>query len=201
MRESEKALLVALGLSEEETAEAELRAARAHVAEVSELLPAVPPSARARARFMLALAEGQPYAGLLGPLAALADMAQAAMRDLLSSLSDAASWRPGPAPGIDIVHIPAGPRLAGAICGFVRLSAGTTFPAHTHLGEETVIIMQGTMHIGTESFSAGAKVVAAEGTRHEVRAGDDEEVIYMVVIPVGIRLDDGDIIDADDPRI
>ncbi len=65
------------------------------------------------------------------------------MRDLLSSLSDAARWEPGPLPGSSLFHLDGGPRIATADAGFVRLPAGLEFPVHRHLGSERVLLLEG----------------------------------------------------------
>jgi anti-sigma factor ChrR (cupin superfamily) len=41
------------------------------------------------------------------------------------------------------VHLVGGSATAGADVGFVRITAGTTFPPHRHLGEEHVLVLQG----------------------------------------------------------
>jgi anti-sigma factor ChrR (cupin superfamily) len=57
------------------------------------------------------------------------------------------------------VHLTAGPR-SPADAGFVRVAAGTVFPLHRHVGDETVLVLQ-----GSYSDSDGAVVRAGEQAR------------------------------------
>jgi anti-sigma factor ChrR (cupin superfamily) len=76
-------------------------------------------------------------------VATLFDITPEASERYLHGL-DSALWLPGPAEGIQIARVEAGPRLATATTGFVRLAPQVRFPQHRHLnGEEHVFLIQG----------------------------------------------------------
>jgi predicted ChrR family anti-sigma factor len=159
------------------------------------------PSPAARDRLMEAIAFENPFAPLVSALARLGDLAEEAMRSYVKSLVDPASWLPGPAEGISIVHVDGGPSTAGAVVGFVRIAAGGEFPEHTHCGLETVIVVQGKLidSGGGEAMPGDVVTMPADST-HTVYAGPDEDVIYFVVVFEGVNVGD-DFIGPSDTRI
>jgi putative transcriptional regulator len=62
---------------------------------------------------------------------------------LLESLSDPGAWLPGPAEGIQVLPVEAGPAKAGMLAAFVRLPPGVRFPRHTHHGHEWNLVLEG----------------------------------------------------------
>lgn len=164
--------------------------------------PPVEPSDAAKARLDAALAYGGPFAPLTDALARLADLGRGAMEKLLQAIPDVSQWEAGPGEGIRIFHLDGGPATAGAVVGFVKIPAGGFFPEHTHSGEETVIVMQGTL---IDSFDgsraqAGDRVVRTHGSTHVVHAGDDEDLIFLVVVFNGVYVGE-DFIGPNDPRL
>lgn len=77
-------------------------------------------------------------------VARLFDITSEASEHYLHSLDRDELWQPGPANGVQVVQVAAGPRLAKATAGFVRLGPQVRFPQHRHLnGEEHVFLIQG----------------------------------------------------------
>ena len=77
-------------------------------------------------------------------VATLFDITAEASAQYLHSLDRSELWLPGPAEGIHVVSVAAGPRLIKATTGFVRLGPRVRFPQHRHLnGEEHVFLIQG----------------------------------------------------------
>jgi anti-sigma factor ChrR (cupin superfamily) len=141
------------------------------------------------------------FAHMLDRVSELADMAQEKMRELLTTLDEATTWLPGPGDGISVAHVDGGPATAGAICGYVRIAAGDSFPVHKHLGHEKVLVVQGGFRDtdGSEHHT-GDLVERAAGTSHGLTALDGPDLIYLVVVVDGVDIDD-DVIGPDDPRI
>jgi putative transcriptional regulator len=162
----------------------------------------IEPSAAVKARLDASLESfAERLAHLLDPLAKMADLGREAMKDVVRALDDVATWLPGPGDGILVAHVPNGPAVEGAICGFIRLAPGDSFPEHTHLGEETVLVVQGSYRDSDgEVVRAGDMRQRAEGTSHSLTALDGPDLIYLAVVHAGIDLT-GDVIDHEDPRI
>jgi len=106
----------------------------------------VPGSAVAsgRARLLDAVASGGRLWRFDEKVAALLDITREAARQLLDLLDTTAIWE-HPMPGVSIYWVTGGPRVEGALCGFLRISPGMRFPEHEHLGDETVLVLQGGM--------------------------------------------------------
>jgi quercetin dioxygenase-like cupin family protein len=85
-----------------------------------------------------------------------------------------------------MMHLRPGPTLArpGLDVGFVALDAGTAFPEHKHLGEESVLVISGEMVDLTsqDRYGPGSLVRMAKGTVHAVAAGPHETLVYLVVV-------------------
>ena len=78
--------------------------------------------------------------------------------------------------------LPGGPACAAADVGFVRVAAGTTFPLHRHLGDEHVLVLQGTYVDSDGShYRPGDLAFKPEGSSHEFTAGPDQDLIYVTV--------------------
>jgi anti-sigma factor ChrR (cupin superfamily) len=183
------------------TCQMEVDAAGEEMAAFAYLAEPVLPSQGARQKLLDAIEHESPYANLVSALASLGDLSLGAMRDYVDTLTDSSAWLPGPADGITIVHVDGGPKTQGAVVGFVKIKAGGEFPEHTHCGEETVIVLQGTLidSDGSKTLSGEVNVMATEST-HTVFAGPDEDVIYFVVVFEGVDVGD-DHIGPDDTRI
>lgn len=147
----------------------------------------LPPGLRDR---LLASARGPArFAPFIDRLARLVDLASDRAEALLASLSDPATWQPSPGPNVHLVHFDGGPACAGADVGFVRVAAGTTFPDHRHLGEEIALILQGSYVDETGAvLRAGDTVRMVKDTRHQLTAEPAEDLIYAVVVFVGIEI-------------
>jgi predicted ChrR family anti-sigma factor len=152
---------------------------------------ALPPAAASRAlreRILAAVAGESRFEGLVGRVAGMLDVAREGARELLGWIDDAARWIQGPGPST-LIHLPGGPAVAAANCGFVRVAAGATFPAHRHLGEEHVLVLQGgfedsegaTLHRGDEAYKPA-------GSEHSFTALPGVDLVYLVVLTGGIEI-------------
>ena len=151
-------------------------------------LPVVRPSPGGRARLLVAVAN--PWVRLLARFAALVDVPPDVAERMLDRAQAGADWVPGPLAGVSVVHLAGGPATAGADVGLVRMAAGDVFPAHAHLGVESIVLLS-----GSYADSAGYVLYAGDaesrqvGQPHSLTAGADG-VVFAVVLREGIAVDD-----------
>lgn len=102
---------------------------------------------------------------------------------LLRQLGDDAAWVEGPAPGVRIMPIEGGPRIAGAFAGFVRMAPGAAYPAHLHRGTEQNLVLQGGFREddGEETW-AGEWCNKTDGSCHGFVAVEGPDCIAAAVI-------------------
>lgn len=151
-------------------------------------LPVATPPAELRARVLDEVARSSRFETLCGRVGGMLDLAREKARELLDWIDDAGRWIAGPTPSV-IIHLPGGPRVAHANCGFVKLAAGATFPLHRHLGNEWVLVLQGgfedsdgtTLHRGDEAFKPA-------GSEHTFTALPGVDLVYLVVLETGIEV-------------
>jgi quercetin dioxygenase-like cupin family protein len=177
--------------------------------EGADVLPAIAaqvtglrPSAGLRARILEAATGEGRFERFAAVTAELLDLPVAGAQALLDRLSDPGIWSPGLVPSMTLCHVQGGPRVKGAITGFVRIASGSGFPDHEHLGDEEVLIIQGSCidSIGGKLFAPGDRVAMPSGSIHsfDVRPGPD--LVYLAVVFGGIRVGGQELL-ADDPRL
>lgn len=83
------------------------------------------------------------FARFAGKVAAFFDLTREKALAVLESLSDPGAWQPGPAEGIQVLPVEAGPAKAGMLAAFVRVPPGARFPRHTHHGHEWNLVLEG----------------------------------------------------------
>jgi anti-sigma factor ChrR (cupin superfamily) len=93
-------------------------------------------------------------------------------------------------PGIEFFWCEGGPAVANAVRGFVKVEAGTNFPDHEHIGDEIVLVLQGSF-VDTSrnlTFHAGDSDIMKAGTSHAytVPAGGPD-LLKLSVTQVGLR--------------
>ena len=91
-------------------------------------------------------------------------------RMFLSWIDEPARWEAAAVPGVQLIHLPPGPRWAAADCGIVRMPAGFHFPNHGHHGPELTLVLQ-----GRSTDSSGA--VLAPGDEMELPAGAEHDYV------------------------
>ena len=125
-------------------------------------------------------------------VARLLDLDEGGARGLLEAMDEAASWEPGPFPlPIDLFHVEGGDAVANAITGFVRVAPGATFPAHRHLGAESVYIVQGFLRdeVTGDVSGPGTLVERSPESEHAISAlPGGTDLIYLAVVHVGVQI-------------
>lgn len=123
------------------------------------------------------------FAGFVGRFSRVFDVPSERAREILASIASSASWE-AYVPGVSALHFEAGPAVAGADTGLVTFAAGMSYPRHTHVGEETMFILQGGIAddvTGKESV-AGDIVVMAARTSHAFTILPEEDCVAAVVL-------------------
>jgi putative transcriptional regulator len=112
--------------------------------ELSQLLPPIAPSADARNRLLVAVSAAPlKYAPFFDRLTAFLDLPLERVKQILADVGDRARWEPSALPGVQLMHFPGGPSVAGADVGLVRIEPNYRFPMHRHKGEERLFVVEG----------------------------------------------------------
>lgn len=162
---------------------------------LAQSLPSVPPPQPSLRTSLLARIGGRDrFLPFLDRLMSLFDLSESdTQREIDTIVTPDDSWE-DMLPGCSFRDFDGGPGLGEAHAGLVRLQPGGVFPAHRHVGEERMLVLQGRVRDehGNE-YRAGDLFVMADGTRHELTVVGDQEAIYAaVVIAMEFDADDGD---------
>ena len=156
---------------------AELSEALAHA--TSALPPLAPPPAL-RARLLETLDGPERFRPFFAELARRFDLTVEAVRGLLARIDDPASWEATPMSWIKLIHFAGGPALGEADAGFVKVSAGTTFPRHSHDGPELAFVLEGRMIKNGRSYVPGDIDEVPSDEVHEYHVGPEGDLVVMV---------------------
>jgi putative transcriptional regulator len=146
--------------------------------------PTATPSLKVREQLFARVRNQSRWAPFVERVAELFDLTVEKAEALLETLADAGNWVPGPGGGTELYFVPKGPRLAGAEAGFLRLDANVQFPKHRHLGQETAIIMDGSLREdGSDRvWQPGDVQINEAGTEHSFTAGENGCLFAVVVV-------------------
>lgn len=143
---------------------------------------ASPPPERVRSRLLSRLRGVDRFLPFLDRVAALFDLSEDAARAELDSIDQPDAWDEL-LPGIRFRDFAGGPALGDAHGGLVRMAPGTVFPTHVHMGDETVLVLQG--QLGSDDgrvLRAGDVLVSTDRSSHVLEAVGAQELIYAVVV-------------------
>ncbi|HET9624256.1 MAG TPA: hypothetical protein VFP84_22940 [Kofleriaceae bacterium] len=186
--EPDEAAVVERAIAADAGLAAELAEYQHTTGELGSVIEPVAPSAGVLTRLMASVGGGR-FEAFSARMARLFDVTVDRARELLGLIERPASWVVQ-IPGIALVHFDGGPAVAGADCGFVRMSPGAVFPPHGHLGEESVTILTGRVHDVTNNvmYGPGDECIQAEGTQHYLVCVGDEDCIYATRAMEGITV-------------
>lgn len=148
----------------------------------------IEPQPEVKARLMASIGESR-FEKFSARLAKLYDVTVDRARELLGLMERKSSWE-NAMPGLGLVHFDGGPAYAAADCGFVRLTPGTSFPHHTHMGEEVSLILAGEIQDKQTGviYRAGDEVVKPLDSDHDVVSVGNEDAIYAARAMNGIAI-------------
>jgi quercetin dioxygenase-like cupin family protein len=122
------------------------------------------------------------FGELTGQLARFFELPLSRVRALVELIDEPAAWSRGPAQGIKLIHLEAGPRFAAADPGFVILEPGATFPHHRHVGGELVLVLQGSFaDADGRVLRAGDSQDLASNTSHFFTAQDQGCILAVII--------------------
>jgi putative transcriptional regulator len=175
-------------LSTSSEAENMLSEIEAVLAEVALAETPLQPNDRVRRRVLASLDRHNGFEGFVERLVTFFDLSGERIRELLDATDSVPEqpWEPSGVPGISFLHFEGGTRVVSADCGLVHVHPGTSFPAHRHVGEEWVFIIQGRAQEDSgEIWAPGDLVYRAPDSGHAFRVIGDEPLIYAVVLHKG----------------
>jgi predicted ChrR family anti-sigma factor len=141
---------------------------------------------RLRERVLASARGGGRLAQFAERVAALLDVAVDAARSLLDKIDDPSSWGEGPL-GTGLIHLTPGPAAAAANAGFIRIAAGVDFPHHRHLGEERIMVLQGSYQDSDGTILRRGDVsIKPAGSEHSFRVLPGVDLVYLVVLFEGV---------------
>ena len=143
-------------------------------------LPSIVPPPVIRTRLLDALIGIDRFASFFQQIAHLCDLSVDAVKDLLVRIDEATAWERGPFPFVRLIHFQAGPRLSTADVGFVRITAGTAFPRHRHLGSEITFVLEGGLWGNGRHYLPGEIIEWDTHSVHAYRADPERDLITIV---------------------
>jgi putative transcriptional regulator len=153
--------------------------------------PPVKPSPEARMRLLQATRPVQPLKPmqLVDQLAQFFDVSVATARSILHKASNPAAWVASPLPGMHLLHVLGGKRLAGADAGLVRLAGGMSFPWHTHLGEEQTLILEGGVTLNDGHVQRVGEILVMDGGSRHAYTVHEEGCTFALTLHGGVDID------------
>jgi quercetin dioxygenase-like cupin family protein len=116
------------------------------------------------------------------------DLDEAGVIAILEASQASSAWEPF-APGVLAFHLAPGPRLAGADAGLIRMDPELAFPSHTHLGDETVLVLEGAYRENTGRVVQAGDIHHMErGSIHSYEVLPGTPLLFAVVLYGGIEL-------------
>lgn len=90
-------------------------------------------------------------------------------------------------PGVEFFWLPGGPKTEGAVRGFVRVDRQAELPPHVHLGEEQVLVMQGTYvdSLTEERFGPGQTLSGSPAVDHTFHVDAEGTHLLLLVVVMG----------------
>ncbi len=162
---------------------------------------AVPASTELRERLERSLDATHRFDDLESVVAEIADLPIDRARALLLSIdAPGTHWDPGPAEGIELLHFEGGPKVRDAVTGVVRHAPGARFPEHDHVGEETVLVLQGEcIDDDGAIYRTGDVAPRGPGAPHAYRATGPLPLLTLAIVHGGVIVD-GELYGPSDPR-
>jgi hypothetical protein len=176
------------------------------LAELANVLAPVAPPSTLRDRLLSSALSSERGAGRLHRFAAqvakLLDVDEAEAQRLLDGIDRSDEWDESPLPGVTLYHLDGGPAVADAITGFIQIERGGSFPHHSHLGDEHVLVLQGRCRDKTsgEVFGPGDIADSDDDHEHELEVMPGPAFIYLAVAFGGIDIG-GVVFKPGDPRM
>ena len=179
---------------------AEYRLSAEALANLALSLPRATPSPRIRERMLKSLSTTNRFEMFAAQVAELIDVSVDKAREIVGRIDDAKAWVETHVPGIFSYDLPIGPAVADAVVGFVRVRSGQTFPDHEHMGDEAMLVVQGScIDSNGLLMRRGDLIRLPPRSHHEFTAQSGPDFIYLGVAKNGFVMG-GEHIKPGDPR-
>jgi anti-sigma factor ChrR (cupin superfamily) len=178
----------------------EYRLSAEALANLAMSLSRIAPSPAVRERVLKSLSTTNRFEMFAAQVADLIDVSIDQARELVRRIDDATSWMATHVAGIFSYDLPVGPAAADAVVGFVKLHPGIVFPDHEHMGDEVMLVVQGSC-IDSDGtvMRRGDLIRMSPGTHHDFKAQPGPDFIYLGVAHKGIMMG-GQHLKPGDPR-
>jgi anti-sigma factor ChrR (cupin superfamily) len=179
---------------------AEYRLSTEALTQLAMSLPRSVPPPEVRERVLKSVSTTNRFAMFAAQVAALIDVSVEKARELVGRIDDAKSWVATQAEGVFSYDLPTGPAVADAVVGFVKLRPGAVFPDHEHMGEDAMLVVQGScIDSNGTVMRRGDLMRMSQGTHHDFKAQPGPDFIYLGVAKNGFKMF-GEHIKPGDPR-
>lgn len=155
----------------------------APIERLPELLDPLAVSPGSLERLMSAVAEPPlRYAPFFERLSNLWDLPEDEVRALLERSRSPNAWRRAPLPGLELLKVAGGPKIAGTEAYLARFAAGMKFPTHRHGGHEDVLVLEGSYTDSSGAVFSSGDMHTMEGeTEHSFTIAPDEPCVAAAV--------------------
>jgi anti-sigma factor ChrR (cupin superfamily) len=164
----------------------EYRLSAEALASVALSLPPTPPPPSLRTRLLESLGSTNRFEMFATVVADLVDVSVERAKEIVRRIDDATVWMATHVPGVSSYDLPVGPALHDAVVGFIRVRAGHVFPDHEHMGDETMLVVQGScVESDGNVRRRGDLVRQPPKTHHELKARPGPDFIYLGIVKDG----------------
>jgi quercetin dioxygenase-like cupin family protein len=102
-----------------------------------------------------------------------------AVAALLRKVDVPSSYQVAPIPGVQFFHFTPGEGCSFVEAGIVKLSKGSRFPRHRHLGQEMNFVLEGALIDNGISYGPGETVRNETGSEHDYLASEKRDLILV----------------------
>jgi len=149
------------------------------------------PPADLRSRILQDVSAIAPYSLYHHDMAGVLGGTEAGLRKELASMPHPSTWTAGPIPRCRLFPCVAESAPRDAIRTLVLMESGSHFPMHEHLGDETIVIVQGSMQLEDGQVHRPGDVLRmAAGTSHAFDVPTGLDLIYLALVDRGLQIGD-----------
>lgn len=151
--------------------------------------PEAAPSPALRSRLLQDVSAIVPYSIYLDDINRILQGSRESLKKELRAMPHPSSWADGPVDRCRLYPCHADSKLEDVIRTLVLMESGSQFPMHEHLGDEFIVILQGTLlNEDGKSYRPGDQLHMAKGTSHGFEVPRGLDLIYFNVVHQGLRI-------------
>jgi quercetin dioxygenase-like cupin family protein len=151
----------------------------------------ITPPSNLRSRLLADISQIAPYSIYHDEMAKILRGSKEALEKELKTMPHPRTWVDGPIPQCRLFPCVADAAPRDAIRTLVLMESGSHFPEHEHLGDETILILQGSLlHQDGKVSRPGEVLHKAKGTSHAFDVPEGLDLIYLAVVDRGIQIGD-----------